>query len=225
MDTVRIDLEPIKLRTVHMEIEGVTSLLVHKFSDKARKQIQDKQGGKVQNSKKKEIRKPEEEFNAARHTFVDEHGELRDGYPAIGIKKAMIDAGYRYVSLVKADLRGDMHINCDLVAIDGPPPEINESMVRLSGIGRTADVRYRPEYWPWSMVIPITFKPSRLSEEQIVAMLAHAGFSVGLGEHRPERDGNNGRFEVRDVVPDSDSGNGGGGGNNGGPKVKEIVNG
>lgn len=202
MDTVNINLEPIKLRTVYVEIEGETSLVVHKFSDKAKKMIQDKQGGKAQNTKKKEIRQPEEEFNAARHIFVDEAGEVRDGFPAVGIKKAMIDAGYRYLGLAKVDLRGDMHINCALVAIDSPAPEMNESMVRLSGIGRTADVRYRPEYMPWGMVIPITFKPNRISEEQIVGMLAHAGFSVGLGEHRPEKDGNNGRFKVTGVSSD-----------------------
>lgn len=201
MDSVvRIDLEPIKLRTVHVEIEGVTPLMVHKFSQKIIEEIKAKQGGSASKTKKKTIRKPEDEFNAARHTFVDEDGELRDGFPATGIKKAMIEAGYQYVDLTKVSIRYDLHINRELVAIEGPPPIMDESMVRLSGIGRTADIRYRPLYDPWGMSIPITFKPDRLSVEQIVAMLSHAGFSVGLGEHRPEKDGNQGRFRVKDVL-------------------------
>lgn len=201
VQAVGIDIEPIRLMTVAIEIEGETPLLIHKFSEKARKQIQSKQGSKAGKSTKKEIRKPEEEFEAARYTFKDEDGVVHDAVRSVAIKKAMIDAGFRYMGLVKADLRGDMHINSDLLAIEGPPPEMDEDVVRLSGPGRTADMRYRPRYWPWSIVVPITFKPDRLSEQQLVGMLDHAGFSGGLGENRPQTSGgNNGRFKVKELM-------------------------
>lgn len=203
MDAVRISLEPIRLRTIHVVIEGDTPLIIHKFSEKAKKQIQDKQGGKATQSTKKTIRKPEEEFNEARHTFIDEQGEVRDGVRAVAIKTALVEAGKRYMGIDKVDTRGDLHINCELVPIDGPPAEMDEDFVRLGGPSSPADIRYRPKYWPWSLTVPVTFKPDRLSEEQIVAMFAHAGFSVGLGEHRPQgktSTGNNGRFSVKELI-------------------------
>lgn len=195
----RIDLSPIKLATVLVEIEGETPLVVHQFGEKSRKQIRDKQMQKAAASKRKEKREPDAEFKAARYFLNTEDGE-RDAFPSVGVKAAMIDSGYRYMGLVKADLRGDLRIKPDLLEIIGPPPEMVEDVVRLSGPGRSADLRYRPYYFPWEMVVPITFKPDRVSEEQIVAMLAHAGFSCGLGENRPGKSGgNNGTFAVKAV--------------------------
>jgi hypothetical protein len=209
VDAVRIDLAPIELRTIYVEIEGDTPLLVHRFGEKARREIADRQGGKAREGKKNRVRKPEEEFEAAKYLFIDEDGIQREGFPANGIKKAMISAGYRYLGLQKVDLRGDMHINRRYVAIDGPPSIMQEDVVRLSGIGRTADLRYRPVYEPWAMTIPITYMPNRLTEERIVGMLAYAGFSIGLGEHRPEKDGDYGRFSIHNAdVGDGDGRNG-----------------
>lgn len=199
----RIDLSPIKLATVLVEIEGETPLVVHQFGEKSKRQIRDKQMQKAAASKKKEKREPEAEFEAARYFITNEDGERLDAFPSVGVKAAMIDSGYRYMGLVKADLRGDLRIKPDFVEIIGPPPEMVEDVVRLSGPGRTADLRYRPYYFPWEMVVPITFKPDRVSEEQIVTMLAHAGFSVGLGENRPGKSGgNNGTFAVKAVDVD-----------------------
>lgn len=199
----RIDLSPIKLATVLVEIEGETPLVVHQFGEKSKKQIRDKQTLKASASKKKEKRNPEAEFEAARYFIVNDDGERLDAFPSVGVKAAMIDAGYRYMDLVKTNLRGDLRIKPDLLEIIGPPPEMVEDVVRLSGPGRTADLRYRPYYFPWEMVVPITFKPDRVSEEQIVSMLAHAGFSVGLGENRPGKSGgNNGTFQVKAVDVD-----------------------
>lgn len=198
----RIDLAPINVRTMFVEIEGEASLVVHKFSEKAKAEIRDKQTQKATAGKKKVRRDPEAEFNAARHLMVDDDGKEVDGFPSIGVKAAMIDCGYRYMGLKKVDLKGDMRIKPDLLEIIGPPPEMVEDTVRLSGPSAAADLRYRPYYWPWSMIVPVTFKTDRISEEQIVTMLSHAGFSNGLGEMRPQgkqSSGDKGTFYVKAV--------------------------
>lgn len=199
-----IELQPIKLAKIMVEIEGITPLICHRFAEKFRTQIREKQMGTRTESKKKKIRKPEEEFNGGRYLFIDpETGEEKDGFPVVGIKAAMIEAGYQFLDRTKVSSRYDVMINGigdthrqEVIEIHSPPPVMREDVVRLSGQGRTADLRYRPEYSPWSMSVPITFMPDRIKEEAIVGMLAHAGFSIGLGEWRPEKDGVNGRFQV-----------------------------
>lgn len=203
MEAVRgkeINLAPIRLATAFVHIEGETPLIVHRFSEKAKLAISGKQQHTAGTSNKKVRRNPEEEFNQARYLMVNGDGEEVDAFPSVGIKAAMIDAGYRYMGLVKQDLKGDLRIKPDLVEIVGPPPEMVEDTVRLSGPASPADLRYRPYYNEWEMIVPVTFKPDRVSEEQVVAMLAHAGFSIGLGEWRPQgkrSSGNNGTFAIK----------------------------
>lgn len=201
--TKQVDLGVLRVRTMFLHIEGESPLVVHRFGEKAKKQMRDKQGQKAGSSAKKVKRDPQAEFEGARYFVTNDDGERLDAFPSIGLKAAMIDSGYRYMGLVKQDLRGDIRIKPEYLEIIGPPPEMVEDVVRLAGVGRPADLRYRPYYFPWEMVVPVTYKPDRISEEQIVAMLAHAGFSAGLGENRPGKTGgNNGTFAVKAVAGD-----------------------
>jgi hypothetical protein len=191
----------IPITEVEATIEGTSCLITHKFDEKMKGEIRDKQTKQQQESKKKRIRQPEAEFNAARYLVTDpETGEEFDAFPAVGLKKALLEAGYRFLGRNKTDTRADLMIPTEFLRIDSPPPEMREDVVRLSGMSRSADLRYRPEYWPWSMQVPIQFNHERMSIEELMQMLAHAGFSVGLGEWRPERDGDHGRFKVSGVT-------------------------
>jgi hypothetical protein len=67
-------------------------------------------------------------------------------------------------------------------------------MVRLQG--KTADIRYRGEFKEWSASVPVQVNTSVLSVEQIANLFLIAGFAVGVGEWRPERNGQYGRFEL-----------------------------
>ena len=69
---------------------------------------------------------------------------------------------------------------------------MREDMVRI-GMG-VADMRYRAEFWPWHAELEISYNTRALSLEQIMNLLNTAGFGVGIGEWRPERDGDKGRF-------------------------------
>jgi hypothetical protein len=69
-----------------------------------------------------------------------------------------------------------------------------EDNVRLGG--KTADLRYRPYFSGWSILLKITHNANVITQEQVVNLLNLAGFSVGIGDWRPEKDGNAGRFHV-----------------------------
>ena len=70
---------------------------------------------------------------------------------------------------------------------------MREDMVRVS---MTSDIRYRGEFRQWAVDLPLRFNAAALSLEQIVALFHVAGFSVGVGEWRPEKNGQYGTFEV-----------------------------
>jgi hypothetical protein len=68
-------------------------------------------------------------------------------------------------------------------------------MVRIA-MG-TADIRYRGEFKKWMCEITVNFDASMLSAEQVYNLFNRAGFAVGVGERRPEKEGAGyGRFHV-----------------------------
>jgi hypothetical protein len=69
-------------------------------------------------------------------------------------------------------------------------------MVRV-GMG-TADIRYRGEFYPWFVRLNVRYNTNALSEAQILNLFNTAGFGVGIGEWRTERDGNFGSFRCAD---------------------------
>jgi hypothetical protein len=80
-------------------------------------------------------------------------------------------------------------------------PTIREDVVRLSGIGRTPEMRYRPEYSAWGVELDVVLNPQVISIGQLGSMFQAAGHGVGIGDYRPERDGDCGTF---DMVGESD---------------------
>lgn len=83
-----------------------------------------------------------------------------------------------------------------LVPLIAHEPTIREDVVRLSGIGRTAEMRYRPEYEMWGVELDIVLNPQIVSIGQLGSMFQAAGHGVGVGEYRPERNGDCGTFDL-----------------------------
>ena len=103
----------------------------------------------------------------------------------------------------KMSLRGVFFIDSDTVNESGMPmieihsdtPVMREDMVKV-GMG-TADIRYRGEFRNWWADLKISFNANGVySLEQIVNIINAGGYVCGVGEWRPERDGQNGMFKV-----------------------------
>src|SRR5581483_11399588 len=186
-DTEIVQLKGLAVDRLSLELVGTSSLIVHKWSEKAKKQMLDKQMKKA--SQGKAAKDPEEDFRES--LYIREDGSY--GFPAVGFKAAAVRAG-TYCDMKMVFLRGAFHVEGDLVKIEGEP-KMREDMVRV-GMG-TADIRYRPEFREWSTTLPITYNSRALTAEQIVHLFEVAGFAVGVGEWRPEKDGQFGRFEVK----------------------------
>lgn len=187
--TDTITLPELSVRRLGIHVTGTAPLIVHKWSEKAKKQMLDKQMGKAKVGK--EAKQPERDFEES--LYRTEDGGY--GFPAVGFKAAAVRAG-TYADQKMTYLRGAFHVPGELVAISGEP-KMREDMVRV-GMG-TADIRYRGEFVDWSAVVPVDLNERALSVEQVVNLFRIAGFSVGIGEWRPEKNGQYGRFDVVEV--------------------------
>lgn len=181
--------ERIDVRHIMVRIVGDSPLITHAWSAKAKQMMLDKQMKK--GTQAKEAKDPQKDYEESIYRLPD--GGC--GFPAIGIKACAI-RGAKALGMVMADTRAAFHIEGDLLRINGEP-QPREDMVRV-GMG-TADIRYRAEFSTWSIDLPISYNARIVSAEQIVAMLDAGGFGTGIGEWRPEKDGQFGRFHVGEM--------------------------
>lgn len=190
-----IELPVIEVNSVRLRIVGDSSLIVHRFDDKTRKEMEDKQARKAKQGR--EARDPEQEFKDSLYLTSD--GKL--GFPASAFKNAMVDACRFVQDVTMVGARGAFHVMEDrdgLVLIDGEP-RMRTDIVRVGGRGKgtgTATPRYRGEVFPWSADLTIRWNTRAISIAQITNLLNVAGFGVGIGEWRPEKNGSYGMFHV-----------------------------
>ncbi len=185
----------------HMEVAlvGDSPLVVHAWSEKARRQLLGKQMGEAQQAKEK--KNPEQDFLHSLYWMgkkpnalsMDDVAKAEFGFPATAFKAAAVDACSFVDGTTKVEARGAFHVEGDLVRIEGMPT-MREDMVRLaSGV---ADVRFRGEFRAWRVQLSIRYNANVLTLQQVVNLFNVAGFAVGVGEHRPQKDGSWGMFHV-----------------------------
>lgn len=184
-DTPSIILPNFDLVEAELTLVGTAPLICHRWSEKAKRQMLDKQMKRA--TKGKDAKDPEADYRGSLY----EHPDGGYGFPAVAFKAAAVRAG-TYMDHKMTFLRGAFHVLGELVKIDGEPT-MREDMVRVS---MTSDIRYRGQFTDWATTLPIRYNAASLSLEQIVALFHVAGFSVGVGEWRPEKNGQYGTFEV-----------------------------
>lgn len=183
-----IEIPRIELGYLEIQVIGDSPLIMHKWSEKAKKQILDKQ---MKVAKKgKDAKDPEQDFLDC----IYYHPDGGYGFPAVAFKDAAVSA-CRFTDGTKMTVaRGAFHVDGEFVKIEGDEPVPREDMVKV-GMG-VADIRYRPEFRNWRASIRLSYNKHALSKEQIVNLFNLAGFGVGVGEWRPERNGQFGRFHI-----------------------------
>lgn len=184
-----IPIPPIEIKTYVLRIVGDSPLICHAWSQKAKQEMLDKQMGKARG--KKEPKDPNRDY-------LDAFYRLEDGtpaFPTIAFKAAAVNASRQVDGLKMTFLRGAFHTVGELVAIEGVP-RMREDAVKIQ---MTSDIRHRPEFWPWSVNLSVRVNTRALTMEQLIHLFNQAGFSSGVGEWRPERDGAFGMFHVDEV--------------------------
>lgn len=201
MTTATVNISRIAAERIFVPIVGTSPLIMHKFSEKAKRQMLDAQQGV---KTPKERRDPDADYQAA--FYRTESGY---GFPAVAFKACTIGAARFYGKDVKmTELRQSLFFKGILSPNDPQPlveivgePHMREDVVRL-GISGT-DLRYRPEFTEWSAVLDVTYVRSMLTRESVLSLIDAGGMGVGVGEWRPEKKGDYGTFQIdesREIV-------------------------
>lgn len=213
-DMVAIEIQPVQLVTTPIRIVGTSPLIVHAWSHKAKQEMLDKQMGKTK-ATKKAAKDPVEDFIESAYWISgkpEEHtmeafekavaNGARWGFPVTAIKQAAASASSRNdIGIPMTKIRGAFFIEGigeDMLGeIKGSVPTMREDMVRVGGMTKTADIRYRAQFNDWYMDLRITYNANgAISFEQIVNLINLGGFTCGMGEWRPEKDGSYGMYKV-----------------------------
>ena len=209
--TELITIKPIEMTTVEITLRGDTPLIMHAWSEKAKRMMLDAQQGKSK-GKQKELKNPIDDFINSMYWLTPMPKESTEeafeeaisngakfGFPVTAFKQAAISAAYRMGWVKdKMGLRGAFFIESDygdMPEIKSDPPIMREDMVKI-GMG-TADIRYRGEFRNWSTTFRLKYNVNGpFSLENIINIINAGGILCGIGEWRPERDGDFGRYSI-----------------------------
>jgi hypothetical protein len=160
-----IELRRLEDLVIEVPVVGITPLIPHKWSEKAKMMMPGHPSSFEKVKEKKGVRKPEEEAEGCIYRLPDG----RPGMPATAFKAA----------------KQLMHVIGEgpdqLVPVEGEPV-LREDTPRNSNGG--ADLRYRYMFVGWRAVLRIRYVPSSITAGSVVTLVDAAGRG-GVGDWRP----------------------------------------
>jgi len=180
MTDTAIHLEPIERRYIDVPIEGITPVIVHKWSEKAKGIMAEAQGGSKVRAKR-EPKVPQAEAEAALYRLPDG----TPGFPATAFKAASVGAVRLFQGITMTATKAALFIHGEgpdqLVVLEGEMAMRQDTPRNATGV---ADLRYRYAFWPWSTVLHVEYLPALIDEESAVRLI-DAGGNGGVGDWRP----------------------------------------
>jgi len=187
---------------VQVEITGTTPLITHAWAPEVIQEMLEKQTGtKVAAPRKK--KDPVKDYIDSLY-FMPGSGPLdkkpRYAFRAIAFKASMVRAAKGLPGMTMTDAKLMFFVmgqeDNEWVEIQGVPRS-RQDMVRLSGMDRKPDIRFRGEFPKWKAVVRIGYDADFINTESIINLLESAGNRVGIGERRADTEGNSfGQFTV-----------------------------
>lgn len=193
-----IHIPRVATQTILVPIVGTAPLIMNRWSEKAKRQMLDAQQGR---KSPKTTRDPQADYEATIYRLAGE----RYGFPTLGFKAATVSAGRLFnktqINMVQIKQFLFMHgewsaDGIDLLTEISGEPKMREDMVRPTASG--ADLRYRAEFTDWSATLRVSFVKTSISLESVLALIDAGGMTVGVGEWRPEKRGQNGTYQIED---------------------------
>lgn len=189
-----VQIDRIAAETIAVPILGTSPLIVHKFSEKAKRQMLDNMQGR---KTPKEPKDPQAEYEACFYRMKDGN----PGFPVTAFKQATVGGARFYgKSVTMKGLKQSIFFRGEpgedglgLAAIIGEP-QMREDAVKVGINGR--DLRYRPIFLEWSTTIEVTYVTSALTQTSVLSLIDAGGMGVGVGEWRPEKNGDFGTYRV-----------------------------
>lgn len=197
-EDAQVQIDRIAAERILVPIVGTSPLIVNRFSEKAKRQMLDNMQGR---KNPKEPKDPDAEYQAAFYRFKDEDGTY--GFPCIAFKAATVGGARFYSGVTMTALKQYLFFQGEvgtdgqkLVRIDGEPV-MREDVVKVGRNG--TDLRYRPEFSEWKTTLEVVYVTSALTRSSVLSLIDAGGMGVGVGEWRPEKDGDFGTYRIDDT--------------------------
>lgn len=196
-----IEIKPIVASKISFWIRGTSPLIQHAWSEKGLAMM------RMTAAERKKVAKVKRDPQAEADVCCYRTDDGAIGIPLTAFKASLIGAAHKDFGLEKTLLRKALFIPTTdsgrVVPMEADDYTIREDIVRV-GANQT-DLRYRPEFPRWRVKIVAEIDAGLLTSTDIVTLVNRAGFSVGIGEWRPEKGGEYGRFEIDDSEPVEES--------------------
>ncbi len=147
---------------------------------------------------KSEKKKPFDVKAALKGSLYIDPETGKPGVLAKALKAAIVSAAIAHRDkTLKRRIRAAVFIPAEIIPFAGYKKMIERvEMLPLMG-GRSQNLSCRYEFRDWKLEVPIEFNSNLIDAEAVLNLLHFAGFSIGVGDHRPEKGtGVNGRFRV-----------------------------
>lgn len=194
---INITIPPLQRKIFLLTLVGDSPLICHKFSKKVQTMMVQKQKKMPQEAKK--AKDPEQDYKDSLYEMSDQ----KYGFPAMAFKKSAVNACSLISGITKVQARSAFFV----VNNDGNSEGEEQELVEIKGkpsmrqdpvkIQMTNDIRFRGQFKEWSCVLRIQYNVNIITPEQIAHLFNYAGDGIGVGEWRPNRDGQYGRFHVK----------------------------
>ena len=183
------------MKEIHVTVEGVTPLLLHRFSDEA--QMVATSGARPSISNDSES--PVDQAQSA--LYLDDEGI--SGIPQPNLYRSIIDAG-KYFKIGKSKVTT---LKSSIIpAAVGMRPlflpirseggwKVDTRPVRIPSTGGRI-LRHRPCYDDWSLSFTLEYDEQMIGPKLLREIVDAAGARVGLGDFRPDCKGPFGKFKV-----------------------------
>ena len=182
------------MKTINVEIRGVTPLLIHRFGEQAEQ-------GKATRKIIVESCDPRDE--ATKHAYIAKDGTYY--FSAFAIPNAMGAAGSNHKmkgsrKTLRFVVPSAVRMTSDTVTIlngSGPAKsfEVDSRPVTIPATkGRI--MRHRPRFDQWGAQFDLVINDDMLAVETAHQLLNEAGQAIGIGDFRPEKRGPFGTFRV-----------------------------
>jgi hypothetical protein len=182
------------MKTIRVQIRGVTSLLIHRFGEQAEanaptRKIMVDRGSPREEAEKAAYIAPDGTFYFSAFSIPNAMGNAGSNHKMKGSRKSLrfiVPAAVRMTTDRVTILNGAGP--ADHFEVDSRPVTIPATKGRI--------MRHRPRFDAWGAEFDLLVDDSQISLDMVHALLNEAGLSVGIGDFRPEKRGPFGTFRV-----------------------------
>ena len=190
-----IVIKRMRTETTQVGLIGVSPYISHRNSETSMKELTYPRKG---DAAKRDLLKHDPHVEFLESLYLLDDAPTLCGVPATAIKGAMMTAALDEEAVYKTTIGRLVWVENSLIPLYGIPV-LGYDIVRQSGRTGAPDSRFRAFFMEWAVKVEITFQVPRLNVQQVMNLLESGGARSGLGDWRPEKAGDYGRFRVVDM--------------------------